>query len=138
MLQELCAKNLPNLDYGALGAQLDHALRSILFDLHDRPTTKDARTLTLQIKFQPVAAKRGPGQPEQLDTVKSSYSIKTTIPQHSGTPQTFSVPDDVRKPILQFNDQSADARQGTIDDEAAKQLATEARADARALPCPTE
>lgn len=120
MLKQLTAKSLPHVDRGALGAALDGALRQVLFDLHDRPTTAEKRVVSLRLEFVPVPRKPGPGLPEELDNVKLDYRVDLRVPTQRGVPQTLTIPEDAGRPCLQFNDQTPDARQRTLDTEAAR------------------
>ena len=110
---ELTPETLGLVANGQLGAALRFALQKAYFDLADRPDLKKARKVTVVLSLLPVARRVNPALASELDAVDVDYDVQfKSPPQANRETQRLVVGE---KGAMLFNDQTSDARQGTLD-----------------------
>lgn len=74
--KQLNIANLQELDRGKVAVALNHAMRTCVMDIEDRPADKTARIVELKIKLSPKLDK----DTGALDLVGAQFQISTKLP----------------------------------------------------------
>lgn len=84
MLVQLSLKSLNDLDNGRVSLAFMQELKRCVDDCMDRPGDKSARTITLELKLEPVIGEGG-----ECEGADGEFSIKSKVPQRRSKTYSF-------------------------------------------------
>ncbi len=85
-VMQLSLESIKDLDDGRVSVAFMHELKRAVADCQDRPGDKNSRTVTLEVKLEPVIDEGG-----QCEEVKGEFQIKSKVPQRKSKTFSFGV-----------------------------------------------
>ncbi|MDR3582557.1 MAG: hypothetical protein P4L67_04760 [Candidatus Pacebacteria bacterium] len=110
-LHEVDFGSLAILDAGSVNAELKSRLSLVSKDCQERPGDAKARTVTVEIIFEPVVDQNG-----YTTDVKTRLAIKSKLPAYESKPYSMGMRRRGNQATFVFNENSlGDVSQGTLD-----------------------